>query len=166
MKYQKILLLLSLIVLITFLTSCGQYDNYCNVEKDCEEKILVHAHCIGFWNCIQNTCAWKCDEQIINESKKNVYEIGIPDDRHYDTNKTLNSNDNRSAVFFITDAVCKEYGGYWNECASSCRWKKDTFCIEVCEEICMCATEKNFTCPPDYECKIYDENIGECIRKK
>lgn len=160
--------ILLLILFVVFLQGCLHPQDYCVEVKDCQEAILMHDSCIGEWSCETNSCKWICDQRIINESKKTVFDLDQKDDLDKTRlNDTLVADENSTFVEFMDRVQCLEYGGYWNECASTCRNSNGTFCVEVCEEICMCGTDDKFRCPPGYGCKIYDqkEQAGECILK-
>jgi|SRR3989338_2352230 len=153
------------LLLLLLLYGCVQPANYCDLPADCTRLNLVHGACVGEWECASNACNWQCDQEVIRKQEKSVYNI---DDRINDTsvrdNQTLVSKGDER--IFMTRAICLEYGGFWNECVSACRGDKAAdYCISVCETVCMCGTQEEFTCPPGYRCKEYDASTqeGECV---
>lgn len=161
---RKVVLFL-LLILSVFLIGCEEKEFYCNQDIDCNLFQGVHEKCVGKYQCIENACKWECNLEIEKERNQTFLDdIKVkPKDNN---SKTLVATENETAQDFMTNALCQEYGGYWLECASSCRFEKDeAFCIEMCDQICMCGSEYDYACPPGYECRIYDEkeNKGECI---
>lgn len=54
----------------------------------------------------------------------------------------------------LTQALCEQASGRWNECGSACRGvPPDTMCIQVCVAYCECGTFNSFRCPADYSCQ-------------
>ncbi|MFA6088388.1 MAG: hypothetical protein WC755_00860 [Candidatus Woesearchaeota archaeon] len=156
-----------LVILIVFLSvllyGCTYYNNYCDAPNDCSRLNLMHAHCQGNWVCEQNKCGWTCDEFALNTSKETIYDL---DNQIRDTDdRKLSGDENSSLVILMSKATCEDYGGFWNECVSSCRFKNESFCTAVCDTICMCGSPNEFTCPSGYYCKMYNlvTGEGECL---
>ena len=156
-------LIITLIFLSIFLYGCTYYNNYCEATVDCSRLTLVHAHCQGNWECEQNKCGWKCDEFALKRSKETVYDLDndVGGAKITKDSNTLIGNENSSLIVSMSQALCEDYGGYWNECASSCRFKNESFCAAFCDTICMCGSPNEFTCPSGYFCKMYNPVTGE-----
>lgn len=68
-------------------------------------------------------------------------------------NETGNGTDTGNA---ITQEMCAQYGGHWNECGSACRGAPDnTPCVLMCVQYCECGGIAGFACPPGYVCTDY-----------
>lgn len=72
-------------------------------------------------------------------------------------------------VMQITQEICQNAGGSWNECGSPCAGAGQDFCILMCQQQCECGGIAGFTCPVGYDCrlsgKIADE-IGVCVPRE
>jgi eight-cysteine-cluster-containing protein len=53
-----IALLIALVLAILVLGSMSRQEA-CKTPEDCES--LPHIECVGEWECIENTCAWRCE---------------------------------------------------------------------------------------------------------
>jgi len=66
----------------------------------------------------------------------------------------------------ITEAMCRNAGGHWNECGSACRGAPEgTACIMMCVQYCECGGIAGFGCPAGYVCTDYlpDRNTPDAM---
>ncbi len=71
----------------------------------------------------------------------------------------------------ITENVCTEAGGNWNECSSKCRLdnqgNEGAACTLECQQLCECGGIAGFECPEGYTCKMpagIADALGYCER--
>ena len=56
----------------------------------------------------------------------------------------------------ITQKMCEDAGGHWNECGSACRGEPPgSPCILMCVQYCECGGIAGFGCPAGYICTDY-----------
>ncbi len=61
----------------------------------------------------------------------------------------------------LTEKLCEDAGGAWNDCGSACRGLRESEpCIEICVEYCEC--EAGDMCPSGYSCIDVIDDIGIC----
>ena len=82
------------------------------------------------------------------------------------SNGNQNPDDSDAGAAEMSQALCEQYGGSWNECGSPCLGTDAEVCIAMCKQQCECRGITGFACPPGYECrltgKIADE-MGVCF---
>lgn len=73
------------------------------------------------------------------------------------TNVTGSTSQNQSDISnSITKAMCEQYRGHWNDCASACRGAPEgTICTMQCVQVCECGGIAGFNCPPQFVCTNY-----------
>ena len=60
----------------------------------------------------------------------------------------------------LTQSVCEEAGGVWNNCGSACREFPENTCMQVCVEYCECETSDQ--CPSGWACGGFVDQVGVC----
>ena len=66
----------------------------------------------------------------------------------------------------MSQALCEQYGGSWNECGSPCLGTESDVCVALCQQQCECSGIAGFACPPGYECRLAGgiaDEMGVCF---
>ena len=76
-------------------------------------------------------------------------------------------NGNSVEITEITQEICTEYGGSWNECGSPCQGTEAQVCVAMCAQQCECGGIAGFGCPPGWNCRLTGEiadELGVCVK--
>ncbi|MBN2367446.1 hypothetical protein JXC34_00380 [Candidatus Woesearchaeota archaeon] len=81
------------------------------------------------------------------------------------------SSENPDENSEMTEIICSDAGGHWNECSNKCQLdnqgKEGMACTAMCEALCECGGIAGFNCPEGYTCKTPNgvaDALGYCIK--